>query len=47
MKPKEVDKVLGLTRDIQTTAISLPAKERNKIYNRCQKINIIVKKQKV
>lgn len=46
MRPKYTETMLRLTREIQDLAKDLPPGKGHQIFNRCSKINVIIKKNK-
>ena len=46
MRPKYTETMLRLTREIQDLAKDLPPGKGHQIFNRCSKINVIIKKTK-
>ena len=46
MRPKYTETMLRLTREIQDLAKDLPPGKGHQIFNRCSKINVIIKKIK-
>lgn len=46
MRPKYTETMLRLTREIQDLAKALPPGKGHQIFNRCSKINVIIKKTK-
>ena len=46
MRPRYTETMLRLTREIQDLAKDLPPGKGHQIFNRCSKINVIIKKNK-